>query len=69
MRKPEIIDVYNLVANPHCVSTEWTLPSGRKWWGPARAYGWNQLRFFGRLKAAWLVFTGNADALVWPDRA
>ncbi len=40
------------------------LPDGR--WVPARA-----LPFFGRFvrwRAAWLVFTGRADALVWPGR-
>lgn len=26
-----------------------------------------QLRFFGRFKAAWLVFTGRADAMTYPD--
>lgn len=66
MRKPEIIDVVSLVSNPHGVSTEWKLPNGKTWWGPARGYGWNQLRPLGRFKAAWMVFTGRADALTWP---
>lgn len=69
MRKPEIIDVYSLVANPHGVSACWTLKDGRQWWGPARAYGFNQIRIFGRFKAAWLVFTGKADALTWPPQS
>lgn len=30
---------------------------------PARPLGWSSIRV--RLRAAWLVFTGKADALVW----
>ncbi len=67
MRKPEIIDVVTLVNNPLGVSTEWTLAGGQKWWGPARPYGGNRLHPLGRFKAAWMVFTGRADALVWPS--
>ena len=26
-----------------------------------------RLGFFARVRAAWLVFMGKADALVWPD--
>ena len=37
------------------------LPSGR--WVPARPLGWTSLSM--RWKAAWLVFTGKADALMW----
>lgn len=38
------------------------LPDGR--WVPARCSG-TRTSFFGRLQAAWLVFIGRADALVW----
>lgn len=31
---------------------------------PARPLGFYSLRY--RIKAAWIVFTGKADALVWP---
>ena len=34
-------------------------------WAPARPEGFFSLR--NRLKCAWLVFTGRADALVWPE--
>lgn len=37
------------------------LPDGR--WVPARPLGG-----WGRWRAAWLVFTGRADALVWPGQ-
>jgi len=65
MRKPEIISVVDLSCDR--AMAEWTLADGRKWWGPARAYGWNQIQLFGRFKAAWMVFTGRADALTWPQ--
>jgi hypothetical protein len=32
-------------------------------WGPARPLGFFSLR--SRLRAAWLVFTGKADAVIW----
>lgn len=60
----------------HYASPEWVellrnnqivLSNGR--WVPSRMYGHRQ-RFFERLYAAWLVFSGQADALVWlVDRA
>ncbi|WP_155253455.1 hypothetical protein [Bradyrhizobium japonicum] len=57
----------------HYASPEWVnllqnnqrgLPDGR--WVPARYYG-NRTSLFERLGAAWLVFTGKADALVWME--
>ncbi len=33
-------------------------------WLPARPLGYPSLR--SRIKAAWLVFTGKADAVIWP---
>ena len=33
-------------------------------WMPARPLGYYSLK--SRLKLAWLVFTGKADALLWP---
>lgn len=35
-------------------------------WVPARPINWRYTSFEYRLKAAWLVFTGKADAVVWP---
>jgi hypothetical protein len=37
---------------------------GGKWY-PARPLGYYSLR--SRLKCAWLVFTGQADAVTWPE--
>ena len=34
-------------------------------WVPARPMGWPGLALGTRLKAAWLVFTGQADAVKW----
>ena len=34
-------------------------------WVPARPLGYQS--FFNRVRCAWLVFTGKADALVWPE--
>lgn len=33
-------------------------------WVPCRGINYSSIRT--RLKAAWLVFTGRADAVVWP---
>lgn len=41
------------------------LPDGR--WVPARPLPWES-SIFGRFKAAWLVFTGRADAVTWPGQ-
>lgn len=57
----------------HYASPEWVellknnqagLSNGR--WVPSRTYGHRQ-GFFERLYAAWLVFTGRADALIWME--
>ena len=33
-------------------------------WGPARPVGYFSIKY--RIKAAWMVFTGKADVIVWP---
>lgn len=65
MRRPEIVDLHSLLTNG--AEAGWPMPDGHIWYGPARAYGFNNLNPFGRFKAAWMVFTGRADALTWPD--
>lgn len=64
MRKPEIRCVTEVVAEAKEISAG--IPDGR--WVPARSYALNQLRPFGRFKAAWLVFTGRADAVTYPGQ-
>jgi hypothetical protein len=49
------------IANPTCMAG---LSDGR--WVPARSLGYPS--FLRRFKCAWLVWTGKADALVWPGQ-
>ena len=65
MRKPDIRCVTEVLRDAAECSAG--LPDGR--WVPARSYSWNQLRPFGRFKAAWLVFTGRADAVTYPGQS
>lgn len=59
---PSIHCVTDVIKNAkHC---EAGLPDGR--WVPARPLGY--MSFGQRIKAAWLVFTGRADALTWPGQ-
>jgi hypothetical protein len=62
--KPNIRNVCDVVNDAR--SAQCGLPDGR--WVPARPQTASQLDPFGRFKAAWMVFTGKADALVWPGQ-
>jgi hypothetical protein len=64
MRKPDIRSVVEVVSD--AAMCQCGLPDGG--YVPARSYAWNQLRPFGRFRAAWLVFTGKADALIYPGQ-
>jgi hypothetical protein len=44
----------------HCSSSR----DGKTWY-PARPMGFCSIG--NRLRCAWMVFTGKADAFVWPD--
>jgi hypothetical protein len=59
---PNIIDVCSVVRNASQLQAG--LPDGR--YVPARPIGWQS--FGQRFRAAWLVFTGRADALTWPGQ-
>jgi hypothetical protein len=59
MRYPNICHAEHLIA--HGKEDMSRLPNGR--WVAARALGFASWRH--RWHAAWLVFTGRADALVW----
>ena len=52
-------NLYNMVARN---DVSCGLPDGR--YVPARPLGFQSARY--RLRAAWLVWTGRADAVVWP---
>lgn len=60
MKYPNLIRVENLIKSAaECRA----LVNGR--WVPARALGFASFR--SRLHCAWLVFTGKADAVTWPE--
>lgn len=46
-------------------SAERQMPDGR--YAPARPEPYHSI--FQRWRATWLVFTGRADALVWPEHS
>lgn len=61
MRYPNTVNAYWLIKEGANCQTE--LNGG---WAPARGEGFASLRH--RIRAAWMVFTGKADALVWPGQ-
>lgn len=61
MRYPNIITIDAALMSAKSVKTIRRDGS----WGPARPEGYPSFR--SRVWAAWLVFTGRADALVWED--
>ena len=50
--------VKQIVTGPHCSTND------GKTWVPARPIAFQSVR--ERVRATWLVWTGRADALVWP---
>lgn len=64
---PNIIDVEEVVRSAAtCSAAVRSLsPLGLRY-VPARPLGWQSWTM--RWKAAWLVFTGRADALTWPGQ-
>lgn len=61
-RLPNIIGVLSVVK--FAGQCQAGLPDGS--YVPARPHGWQSWTM--RFKAAWLVFTGKADALTWPGQ-
>lgn len=60
-RTPNLYTLENLIRTANSgVSSG--LPDGR--WVPARPLGFYSIG--NRIKCAWMVFTGRADAVVWP---
>jgi hypothetical protein len=55
---PSIVDAYELIGRAPENSA---LVNGR--YVPGRSMGWPS--FTQRIRCAWLVFTGRADALIW----
>lgn len=62
MKYPNILTIASVLESAKHVAVG--LPDGR--WVPARAEGFASWRH--RLRAAWLVFTGHADALLWEQQ-
>lgn len=62
MKDPQIIHVDSVLRFARTVSCQ--LPDGR--WVPARGTGYASVLY--RIRAAWLVFTGRADALIWEQQ-
>jgi hypothetical protein len=60
MKYPNIVSVRSIIENAS--QNQARVPPGMAW-VPARPCGYPS--FWHRLKAAWLVFTGKADALRW----
>lgn len=60
MRTPGIFHLKNLLDSTNSLLV---LINGK--WIPSRPETGMGLRY--RLKAAWMVFTGKADALIWPE--
>ncbi len=62
MRQPELYSAKQL----RVWNVDTRLPSGES--VPARPMGYNLHGFLWRWHLAWLVLTGQADALGWQDR-
>lgn len=60
MRYPDITTVRSVIDGAQHTSAG---INGK--WVPARPIGFQSLG--SRLRATWLVFTGRADALIWPE--
>lgn len=64
-RCPAIYDAYTMLNFPDLYTEVSVTLNGRDY-VPARAHRTFSLRH--RLRATWLVFTGRADALIWPGQ-
>lgn len=62
---PRRINVSELVNNTDLVKIE-SVKNGSSYWVPAR--GVNHATLIGRIRLAWSVFTGKADALFWEEQ-
>ena len=62
MKQSSLFHIENLI--DHAASNSTQLSNGR--WVPARPLGWSSP--LKRLRYAWMVFTGKADAVLWEDQ-
>jgi len=61
MKKASGLYDVNTIIN---ISSENLMNDGFEEWVPSRPIG--TFGFLSRCKKAWMVFTGKADALIWP---
>lgn len=61
MACPQVYQAHTLVKNTNGVQCYHETHG----WVPARPLGWQGLGLRRRLRATWLVFTGEADAVLW----
>lgn len=66
MNYPAILNVEDVIESAKTIAAGIRTPDGGQRWVPARALGFASWRY--RWRAAWLVFTGRADALTWPGQ-
>ena len=62
-KAPTVYELGNLIK---ILQEDVTLAEVDGKWVPSRPLGYYSLKT--RLKAAWLVFTGKADVVVWPGQ-
>ena len=67
MRCPSIVDVQEIIKSAAGNSAGVVTFAGKKVYVPARAQ-WSIDSPVTRLRAAWLVFSGRADAVTWPGQ-
>jgi hypothetical protein len=65
-RYPRVIDIEEAMRQARENMTLIRTQGGRDRWVPCRAYTITSLR--ERIRMAWMVFTGKADALIYPDQ-
>jgi len=58
-------DVRDLVKSAAQTGRQITL-AGKAYWVPARPLGWTDWPH--RFKAIWMVWTGRADIVTWPEQ-
>lgn len=68
MRDNLIINAYEFRNSnwPECMISGASTHARNAYIAPARPEGFASITY--RLRAAWLVFTGQADALIWPHQ-
>ena len=66
MKCPSIVDVRVILKSTMETNTGIEV-AGQIVWVPARAQ-WSVDNPITRIRAAWLVFTGRADAVFWPGQ-